>query len=303
MKKILLAGLLFGLFSSIYADVPVVDYSTEGEHSLSRIANSMGTESVTQTQDDFVPSSNLPVNQRLNKLEQQLHYLNQQNLPGKIDELQERVQKLNGQLEEQSHQISQLNEQLKNFYQDLNQRVDKPKSNLSGDTIKPTPQPKSNGDVKVLKEGAIVNAGSQASMLEPKPVVGAAAAVANTPISSDIQKPQTTAVPNQRDADNAFLKEQQMYQTAIDLLPSEKSAQKLRDYLSAYPKGVYVSNAYYWLGEIYFLQKKYDAAEMEFKTVIEKFPTAKKVSDAYFKLALIHQNQGKRAQAKIEFVA
>ena len=61
-----------------------------------------------------------------------------------------------------------------------------------------------------------------------------------------------------------------------------------------------MANAHYWLGEINFLQKNYDAAEEEFKTVTAKYPKSKRVSDAMFKLALVHQNQGRDAQAKQE---
>jgi tol-pal system protein YbgF len=234
MIKKIISMIFFGLITSAFAEVPVVDYASMNN-----------------------------ADQRMNKLEQQVNNLNEQNLVSKIDELQKRLQEVSGQVEDQNHKIEQLNSQLRNFYQDLNQRLEKPKATEK--KIKP-----------VSSEEAI----TASDVVE---------------VSDDVvAKPKT---------DQAFLKEQQMYQTAIDLLPDKKyeaSESKLRNYLKLYPKGVYAANAHYWLGEINFLQKNFDAAEEEFKIVIDKYTKSKRVSDALFKIALVHQNQGRDAQAKQE---
>jgi tol-pal system protein YbgF len=127
------------------------------------------------------------------------------------------------------------------------------------------------------------------------------ATVANTPINAATDASVTSATVTPP-SDSAFLKEQQMYQTAIDLLPDKKheSENKLRDYLKQYPKGAYVANTHYWLGEINFLQKNFDAAEEEFRVVVNKYAKSKRVADAALKLALVHQNQGREAEAKQE---
>ena len=101
-------------------------------------------------------------------------------------------------------------------------------------------------------------------------------------------------------SDRASLKEQQLYQTAVDLLPSAESAKKLRDYVKDYPNGAYVPGAHYWLGEVYFSQKNFTASEAEFKTVLNNYPKSPKISDAMLKIALIHDNQNKHEQAKLE---
>ncbi|MEI8055145.1 MAG: tol-pal system protein YbgF [bacterium] len=255
IRKIVVVIFVF-IMSTAFAEVPVIDYSSNANVPA-------------------VSTSGLSFDQRINKVEQQISNLNEQSLTTKIDELQQRFQKLSGQIEDQKHQIEQLNSQLRSFYQDLNQRLEKPGSE----------KPKIN-------ELADANNTSVApSVTSEAPIV--AADVVDSK-KNDEAKPRT---------DKASLKEQQMYQTAIDLLPDKKyeaSGSKLRDYLRLYPKGIYVANAHYWLGEINFLQKNYDAAEEEFKTVTDKYSKSRRASDAMFKLALVHQNQGRDVQAKLE---
>ena len=261
MKKIIVL-LMFGCIPIfVWANVPVVDYSSPAYQNV---------QATPETITSAPASTNLSSNQRLDKLEQQINNINEQNFLSKIDELQQRLQKLNGQVEDQAHQIEKLNSQLRSFY-------------------------KSNQAV-----AATVNTSNDGSKAHPVPVI--TGAIVEAVPGATIEKNDNIELGE----DKTFLKEQQMYQTAIDLLPSKKyeaSGNKLRNYLRLYPQGVYAANAHYWLGEINFLQKNYDAAEEEFKTVIDRYSKAKQVPDAMLKLALVHQNQGRDNRAKQELQA
>ncbi|MBU0744450.1 MAG: tol-pal system protein YbgF [Gammaproteobacteria bacterium] len=289
MKKIV-SGLFLGLMiTSVFADAPVVDYST-----------SIGKESAqsfpAQTTEGFsapaATRTNFSVEQRINRLEQQVNNINGQNLSSKIEELQQNLQRLNGQLESQTHQIEQLNTQIKEFYQDLNRRLETNKPGVPKATVAPDS----------IAAASVASVNSSSSLMQDATIVPATASnVAGAFAGNELEK-NDSLQPAPATADNAFLKEQQMYQAAIDLLPDKKheSVNELRDYLKKYPKGVYVANAHYWLGEINFLQKNYDAAEEEFKVVVDKYSKSKRVADAMLKLALVHQNQGRDEQAKKE---
>lgn len=263
IKKILVVLVFSMIAHTAFAEVQVIDYSTDAK-TAKTFAARPEQEFAAAPAPAPIPTVGLSADQRINKLEQQVNNINEQNLINKINELQQRAQKLTGQVEDQKHQIEQLNSQLRSFYQDLNQRIEK----------------------------------SEAPEKPEKPILqNTNAEMVNTSEMVEVL-PATTAK-----NDKAILREQQMYQTAIDLLPDKKyeaSGSKLRDYLKLYPKGAYVANAHYWLGEINFLQKKYDAAEEEFKIIIDKYPKSKRVSDAMFKIALVHQNQGRDAQSKQE---
>lgn len=306
MKKIVVGSIFSLVTSFVFAEVPVVDYSSDARSSVKTLdAKSSAKTFAVKAEPEFIAApvpaistSGLSSDQRIGKLEQQISNLNEQSLTTKIDELQQRFQKLSGQVEDQKHQIEQLNAQLRSFYQDLNQRLEKPGSEkISLEKPKTTEltSATNNTSIAPVTTSEIVEAVPNAT------ANATATATANTTTDAVIvTKKNEEAKPR---TDKASLKEQQMYQTAIDLLPDKKyeaSGNKLREYLREYPKGIYVSNAHYWLGEINFMKKNYDAAEEEFKTVLDKYSKSKRASDAMFKLALTHQNQGRDAQAKQE---
>lgn len=116
-------------------------------------------------------------------------------------------------------------------------------------------------------------------------------------------KQATTTAVSTLAKDKALLQEQQLYQSAIDLLPNKKQESEalLREYIKKYPNGLYRSNSHYWLGELNFIQKNFELAETEFNTVINNYPKSKRVPDAIFKRAMLYQQQGKDKKAKEEF--
>lgn len=104
-------------------------------------------------------------------------------------------------------------------------------------------------------------------------------------------------------------KEQQAYNKAFTLIKEKKYSQaieELKNFLKAYPakddgSSKYALNAYYWLGELYFLQGQFEPAALQFKTVVKKFPGKTKVPDAMLKLGIISANLGKKTEAKQTF--
>lgn len=105
-------------------------------------------------------------------------------------------------------------------------------------------------------------------------------------------------------SDGAQIKGSDAYQAAFNLLIKKQYPQAItafNSYLKNYPKGRFLSNAHYWLGEIYSLQKQWPKAAAEFNTVITKFAKSNKVPDAKLKLAIVHLNEGSITQAKREF--
>lgn len=290
VKKIILLS-LFGFASfNVFAEIPVVDYSSDSNSQKAPVP-------VVNTKPSIETiSSGLTADQRMNRLEQQVNNLNQQNLISKIEELQQRIQKLNGQVEDQAHQIEQFNTQLRNFYQDLNQRLDKPKtSEPVPATTTPTNKPKVVEEKPKVVESHPAVVDPVKSSTEGSVIVGEIVEV--PPLDTGTKKDEPV-----KSTDAAFLQEQQKYHNALDYLPDKKEegGRRLREYLKAYPKGIYAADAHYWLGEINFSQKNYDAAEEELKMVTEKYAKSRRVPDAMFKLALVHQNQGRETQAKNE---
>lgn len=106
--------------TATFAAAPVEDLNQQqgGAVSLPYNANS-----ASDAGDSTPDTSNLPMEQRVKVLEQQVANITQMNLSSRLDNLEQQIQQLNGQIEVQTHNIAQLTEQQKSFYQDLDQRL------------------------------------------------------------------------------------------------------------------------------------------------------------------------------------
>ena len=96
-------------------------------------------------------------------------------------------------------------------------------------------------------------------------------------------------------------KEKDYYNEAYAHLKSgdiNKAISGFKVHIAAYPKGEYVANAYYWLGEIYLLQSELDLARQSFSVIHEDHPAHEKYSDAKFKLGQVYFMLGDMIKAK-----
>ena len=96
------------------------------------------------------------------------------------------------------------------------------------------------------------------------------------------------------------------YQRASQYLSNKQYDQArsaYQQYLTDYPKGQFVANAHYWLGELNLLKKNNAAALSEFSTVVKQYPSSSKRPDAEYKIASIQMNTGHVADAKQGFQA
>jgi len=78
-----------------------------------------------------------------------------------------------------------------------------------------------------------------------------------------------------------------------------KAREAFQSFLAAYPAGEYSDNAQFWIGECYFLEKKYEKAILEYEKVTKKFPSSNKVPYALLKQGISFQNLGDKVSAKL----
>ena len=62
-----------------------------------------------------------------------------------------------------------------------------------------------------------------------------------------------------------------------------ESARAFQAYLRDYPDGALAPNAWYWLGESYYVTQNYPQALEAFDTVLQRFPDSSKAPDALLK--------------------
>jgi tol-pal system protein YbgF len=95
--------------------------------------------------------------------------------------------------------------------------------------------------------------------------------------------------------------EQQAYEQAFDLLKQGRyadAAAAFSRFLTDFPGGIYAPNAQYWLGEAYYVTRRFDEALAEFSKVRELYPDSQKVPDALLKMGYILIEKGERERAR-----
>ncbi|MEX1032351.1 MAG: tol-pal system protein YbgF [Cellvibrionaceae bacterium] len=92
------------------------------------------------------------------------------------------------------------------------------------------------------------------------------------------------------------------YSAAVDLATKQQEFDRaivaLNEHLERYPDGRYAANAYYWLGQIYFVQGNMEEARREFSRVVNDFSNHNKAPEARYKLGQVYFQLGDKAQAK-----
>ncbi|MBP6626393.1 MAG: tol-pal system protein YbgF, partial [Arenimonas sp.] len=92
--------------------------------------------------------------------------------------------------------------------------------------------------------------------------------------------------------------EESTYQAALDALverfEAADSARQFQGFLRDYPASPLVPNAYYWLGESYYVTQNYDLALDAFQTLLTQHPGSRKEADALLKLGYSQIALGQR---------
>lgn len=92
------------------------------------------------------------------------------------------------------------------------------------------------------------------------------------------------------------------YTAAFNLLKAGRyaqAAQAFESFIDRYPKGQYIANGLYWLGESYYVVRDFAKAQPYFQRVLEEHPGSGKQSDAMLKIGFIHFEEGELDRARI----
>ena len=86
---------------------------------------------------------------------------------------------------------------------------------------------------------------------------------------------------------------------AFDQGDSEAARKGFQEFIRRYPTSNNADNAQFWIGEIYYREKWFEKAILEYQNVIEKYPKGNKVPAALLKQGLAFSNIGDEANAKL----
>ena len=91
------------------------------------------------------------------------------------------------------------------------------------------------------------------------------------------------------------------YQAAFDLLKDGKYAEAtsaFKQFMVTFPDSALADNAWYWLGESYYVTKQYGDALKSFRTVVDKYPASRKMPDALLKIGYCNYELKNWAEAR-----
>ena len=111
---------------------------------------------------------------------------------------------------------------------------------------------------------------------------------------------QTRPVPGE-----SSLSAQDLYSRALHTLRKEKRYTEAREqlvtFISRFPKHTYAPNAYYWLGETYYVLQDYSKAISIFEIGARRFPDHAKAPDCLLKAGLAYLSIEERGKARKQF--
>ncbi|TVP55558.1 MAG: tol-pal system protein YbgF [Halomonadaceae bacterium] len=193
-----------------------------------------------------------------------------------IQELRQEVRRLQGQLEEQANQIERLNRQGRERYVDLDERLVDVGQRLS-----------------TVEDG--MAKGSSAAGSGPGLSQGGSGNLVAGTVDSGASRDRR----NYRQPDDAERAAYGIIQKRIhEEKDYDRAADAVYDFVEKYPEGDLTVNAYYWLGEIYLIQKNLDQARRAFSIVVSRYDDHRKAPDALYKLAVTQQQRGDKEDAR-----
>jgi tol-pal system protein YbgF len=202
--------------------------------------------------------SRLSLADRVSRLEQQSQKdAGTTTLVNQVNDLQQQLSQLQGQIEELQHQNQQLQDSQKAQYADVDSRLSR------------------------LEKGGAAQASS------PAAPANAPQAPAPTPTAVGPAAGQQAAAAPANAPAAASATEQAAYDAAFKSLRAGDyvtASRGFRDFLTKYPDSALAPNAYYWLGESYYVTMNYPVAIEAFQRLVKQYPQSDKVSDGLLKV-------------------
>lgn len=205
----------------------------------------------------------------------------------------EKDQQLRSQYAEMYATIERLQEQIQLLRGKIEEKEYRQKSMISGDTGESI-------EVKVANlEQASLSAKDRLLRIEEYLAIDGAAKK-TLPGKTVPEKPpvkeKTDLAPAKEMAENElYAKAKQDFDSG----ELETARTGFQEFLKRYPKSTVADSAQFWVGEIYYRQKWYEKAILEYQKVIENFPKGNKVQAALLKQGFSFFNLGDKSNGKL----
>lgn len=187
----------------------------------------------------------------------------------RIAQLEEQIRRMEGAIEQISYQNKQLKAQLDKANADMQYRLQALESHQGSAPAAPAPAPAANN-------ASSPDAGGD-TMQPVQPEGGEASS--ETPPSAPVASAPVQQFASSRDHYNHAFRLMQQAQYA-------EAGSSFVSFTHRYPHDPLIGNAFYWLGETYYVRKDYTQAADNFRQGYEAMPQGPKAADNLLKLAM-----------------
>lgn len=203
-------------------------------------------------------------------------------LVNQIQGLQTQVQELQGQVEELKHQLGEAQRRNKDQYIDLDSRIGRIEGGGARGATAPSVSTQDSG-LEDIQLGTPPSGSAPSSLTASDTMLAPASGATRVdPLESSASA--APAVSDSASTDPAA--EKRAYDEAFAALKDGRyaeSARRFQSYIDQYPSSDLTGNAYYWLGESYYVTQNYRVALDTFNTLLSQFPANQKAPDALLK--------------------
>lgn len=243
------------------------------------------------------------MNDRLSRLERDLTYLQKQvyqngagagaapgapsgNSTAQIQQIQEEMRQLRGQFEQVQYTNARLQNELKRLSEDVDYRLQ--------EIEKKQNEQQRTADEEISEDEAPL----EEDEVQDEPVKPEDNPAQYEPSSG------ANAVPKSESAPKSFENASAHYSYAFKLMNERKfeaASESFSEFVKKYPKDPLSANAYYWLGESYYVRSDYTKAAEGFRNGFEAAPKGQKAPDNLLKLGMSLSGLKRNDQACVVF--
>jgi tol-pal system protein YbgF len=196
-------------------------------------------------------------------------------LRAKMDALNEEMRTLTGRIEEVEYLLKRQTQ------------VDAESVNVKEDKIDRLTQTAKSNDDRIYRIEQYLNF-EPSKQIPPtaKPAEKSTAKIAPVPVGQSKKE----------------LPEDEIYRMAkqaFDQGDSDAARKKFQELIRRFPKSERADNAQFWIGEIYYREKWYEKAILEYQKVIEKYPKGNKVPASLLKQGFAFANLGDKSNSRL----
>jgi tol-pal system protein YbgF len=190
-------------------------------------------------------------------------------LVNQINALQSQVQTLQGQVEELRHQLDEMKNRSKEQYIDLDSRIGRLEGRNPTGAAPASAAAANDGNLPDVALGASSSAPPPQSR-QPEP----------QELASHLPADNGAPASNPEDAKASY---DQAFAALKDGRYAD-SSRRFQQFIQQYPASDLTPNAYYWLGESYYVTQNYPISLDTFRKLLAQYPDSQKAPDALLKI-------------------